>query len=188
MAGRDTFRKFKGIIAVMVGFHRLLPGKINYYMLRGLRNFNGRPGLLLRYVLLKSLAKSCGDNVSVQPGVYLFNIDKMEIGSNVSIHPMCYLDAAGGISIGDNVSIAHASSVLSVNHTWDDPALPIKYNPEAFAKTVIGNDVWIGSGVRILAGVEIPARTVVAAGAVLSKSPETNGVYGGVPARLIKAI
>jgi acetyltransferase-like isoleucine patch superfamily enzyme len=188
MAGRDTFRKFKGIIGAMVAFHRLLPRRVNYSLLRSMREVNGRTGLLLRYVLLKSLAKSCGDNVSVQPGVHLFNLDKMDIGNNVSIHPMCYLDAAGGISIGDNVSIAHAASVLSVNHTWKNAELPIKYNPESSAPTTIADDVWIGCGVRILAGVSIPSRTVIAAGAVVSKSPGASGVYGGIPARLIKPV
>ncbi|AZB23010.1 acyltransferase [Kaistella haifensis] len=112
----------------------------------------------------------------------------MELGNNVSIHPMCYIDAAGGIKIGSNVSIAHSTTLISTNHTWDNVDLPIKYNPETFAEIIIEDDVWIGCGVRILAGVKIRRRSVVAAGAVVNKSFDNNALIGGVPAKFLKAI
>jgi len=186
--GRDKFRKIKGLISILVAFHSIFPYRFNLFLMRFFRNTNGKFGLLVRYVLLKNLADSCGDNVSVQPGVYLFNVNKMTIGHNVSIHPMCYLDAAGGLNIGNDVSIAHASSIMTTNHAWDDLSIPIKYNPETFAKVTIADDVWIGAGVRILAGVTVASRSIVAAGAVLNKSTESHAIYGGVPAKLIKKI
>ncbi len=187
-SGRDKFRKIKGFISVLVAMHSVLPRRFNFFLFKMFRNTNGKIGLLVRYVLLKNLAKSCGDNVSVQPGAFLFNIQNMILGNNISIHPMCYLDAAGGLEIGDDVSIAHASSIMTTNHTWDDLSIPIKYNPETMAKVTIANDVWIGSGVRILASVNIGTRCVIAAGAVLNKDAESHSVYGGVPAKLIKKI
>lgn len=185
-SGRDKFKKLKGVISLLVAIDSMLGRRINGFLLKFFRNTNGVIGLLIRYVLLKNLAKSCGDNVSIHPGVYLFNLNKLSIGSNVSIHPMCYLDAAGGLSIGDNVSIAHNCSLLTANHTWDDTSLPIKYNPEVLAEVVIGNDVWLGCGVRILAGVRLANRSVIAAGAVVNRDTEKSSVYGGVPARLLK--
>jgi len=186
--GRDKFRRIKGLISILVAIHSIFPYSFNLFLIKFFRNTNGKIGLLIRYVLLKNLTQTCGDNVSIQPGVYLFNLKKMRLGNNVSIHPMCYLDAAGGLEIGDNVSIAHASSVMTTNHSWDDVSIPIKYNPETFAKVKIADDVWIGSGVRILAGVTIAPRCVIAAGAVLNKSTESHSVYGGVPAKFIKKI
>jgi acetyltransferase-like isoleucine patch superfamily enzyme len=186
--GRDKFRKIKGLISILVAIHSVLPYGFNLFLMKSFRHTNGNIALLIRYVLLKNLAESCGDNVSVQPGVYLFSLNKMTIGNNVSIHPMCYLDAAGGLNIGSDVSIAHASSIMTTNHAWEDVSTPIKYNPEAFAKVTVCDDVWIGSGVRILAGVTIASRGVIAAGAVVNKSTESHAVYGGVPAKLIKKI
>jgi acetyltransferase-like isoleucine patch superfamily enzyme len=186
--GRDKFRKIKGLISVWVALHSIFPYGFNMFLMRFFRNTNGKIGLLIRYVLLKNLCKSCGDNVSVQPGVYLFNLKNVTIGHNVSIHPMCYIDAAGGLEIGNDVSIAHASSIMTTNHAWDNTTIPIKYNPETFAKVTIAEDVWIGAGVRILAGVTIASRGVIAAGAVLNKSTESHAVYGGVPAKMIKKI
>jgi acetyltransferase-like isoleucine patch superfamily enzyme len=187
-SGRDKFKKFKGIISLASSFTSLFPAFILKFLFTFFRNKNGKSGLLIRYILLRNLAKSCGDNVSIQPNVFLFNIHLISFGNNVSVHPMCYIDGAGKIEIGNDVSIAHSSSILSTNHKWDDVSVPIKYNKETFSKVTIDNDVWIGCGCRILAGVTINRRTVVAAGAVVTVDVEPNSVYGGVPAKLIKKI
>lgn len=51
---------------------------------------------------------------------------------------------------------------------------------------VIGNDVWIGSHVLIMDGVTIGDGAVIAAGAVVASNIEPYGIYGGVPAKLIR--
>lgn len=50
----------------------------------------------------------------------------------------------------------------------------------------IGNDVWIGSHVRILQGVTIGDGAVIACGAVVTKDIPPYCVVGGVPAKLIR--
>lgn len=52
---------------------------------------------------------------------------------------------------------------------------------------VIGNDVWIGSNAKILAGVTVGDGAVIAAGAVVVKDVPPYHVVGGVPAKLIKS-
>lgn len=186
--GRAKFGKLKKIINILGAFFNVFGVKANYCFLKMFRNTNGKIGLLLRYVFLKNCCKSIGDNVSIQPNVFLFNLQNVEIGDNVSIHPMCYIEGAGGVSIGNDVSIAHSSTLISTNHTWEDKNIPIKYNKETFAEIVIEDDVWIGCGVRILSGVKINKRSIIAAGAVVNKEIESNTIYAGVPARLIKNI
>ena len=66
--------------------------------------------------------------------------------------------------------------------------MPIKYNPSVCSPIVVNDDVWIGCGCRILAGVEIGDRVVIAAGAVVNKNVERNSLYAGVPAKKIKSI
>jgi acetyltransferase-like isoleucine patch superfamily enzyme len=106
----------------------------------------------------------------------------------VSIHPNCYIDATGQISIGNNVSIAHNTSILSAEHTWGDSGLPIKYNKVELKPVSIENDVWIGCGCRILAGVTISHRVIIAARAVVNCNCKSNTIHGVVPAKLIKKI
>ncbi|SIR12555.1 acyltransferase [Chryseobacterium sp. RU33C] len=188
MKGRDQFKKFKKIIDLFVKIFSFLGKNGNEFLLRRVRNTNGKLGLVLRYIFIKNLAKKVGDNVSVQPGVFIFNLNYIEFGNNISIHPMCYLEGAGGIKIGNDVSIAHATTLISTNHTWEDLTTPIKYNKEVLKPIVIEDDVWVGCGVRILSGVIIKRRSIVAAGAVVNKTFEENSIIGGVPAKIIKKL
>jgi acetyltransferase-like isoleucine patch superfamily enzyme len=188
MSGRKKFQSIKSIINLFVKINSIFPNGLNRLLFLCFRNFPGKLGLLIRYILLRNLSKDCGENVSVHPNVFLLNVDKISFGNNVSIHPMCYIDGAGGIFIGNDVSVAHSTTILSTNHTWININIPIKYNEKTFASVFIGDDVWIGCGCRILAGVKIASRAVLAAGAVLNKDVYSNTLVGGVPAKEIKKI
>lgn len=58
--------------------------------------------------------------------------------------------------------------------------------PVQDAPVVIEDDVWCGANVTILKGVTIGRGSVVAAGAVVTKSFPPYSIIGGVPAKLIK--
>lgn len=53
-------------------------------------------------------------------------------------------------------------------------------------KTCIGNDVWIGCNVTILAGVKIGNGSIIGAGAVVTHDVEPYSIVAGVPAKLIR--
>jgi acetyltransferase-like isoleucine patch superfamily enzyme len=57
---------------------------------------------------------------------------------------------------------------------------------EEFDETNLGNDVWIGAKVCVRDGVRIGDGVMVGAGAVVVKDLEPYGIYGGVPAKLIR--
>lgn len=121
-------------------------------------------------------------------GVEVKEWQNLRLGSNVSIHKDCYIDASGGLVIGSDVSIAHGSSILTFEHSWDDELIPIRSNPIRFSAVIIEDDVWIGCGCRILAGVTIRSRVVVAAGAVVTSEVASRSLVGGVPHKFIKRI
>lgn len=164
------------------------PESIRKRMFESCINIRGRKGIFLRYILFSSLVSRCGRNVMIGEGVYFRNLQLLRCGDNVSINEMCFIDASGGLEIGSNVSIAHGCSILTSNHTYMDPNQPIKYNPITFAPVVIDEDVWIGCGCRILAGVTLHKRCIVAAGAVVNKDVNSGTIVGGVPAHTIKQI
>lgn len=53
-------------------------------------------------------------------------------------------------------------------------------------KTVIGNDVWIGQGAFLKAGVKIGDGAIIAAHACVVKDVEPYAIVGGVPARVLR--
>lgn len=61
-----------------------------------------------------------------------------------------------------------------------------KYSFAKMKRTIIGNDVWIGSGAKLKTGVRIGDGAIIAAGAVVTKDVPPYAVVGGVPARIIR--
>lgn len=184
--GRDTFKKYKRIMLLLSRIAGCLPLKIRKRLFDILRNKKGKSGIAIRYILLKSIAKYVGDNVSIREGVYMYNIENIEIGDNVSIHPMCYIEAAGGISIGNNVSIAHLVTIMSCTHIFNDKDIPIKDQDIRCEKTIIEDNVWIGAKATILYGVTVSEGSIVGANSLVNKNVPPFIVVGGIPAKQIK--
>ena len=183
--GRDEFLKYKPFMLTLVAFIKVVPLNLRISIFNFLRMLQGRLGLALRYILLKSIAKECGDNVSIHPGVYLYSPENLVLGKNVSIHPMCYIDCTGEIEIGNDVSIAHNTTIMSTEHKYKKVSLPIKDQGLNRYKTIIGSDVWIGAGSRILAGVTISEGCVIGAASVVTKKTLPYSVYVGAPVKKI---
>lgn len=186
MNGREIFRKFGRYIYAIVYIEKAIPAKIRLKILSRIRNKDSKIAMLHRYIIVKSLAKNVGSNVSIFPNVYFENIENLSIGNNVSIHQMCYIDAEGGIEIGDNVSIAHRSTILSSNHAFRNVFIPIKYQKMNIEKTIIENDIWIGCGCVILAGVHIESGCVIGANSTVTHNITAFSIAVGSPAQVIK--
>jgi acetyltransferase-like isoleucine patch superfamily enzyme len=106
------------------------------------------------------------------------------IGKNVFINSGCRFQDQGGITIGDDVLIGHNAVLATLNHGF----APDKRKNIYPAPIVIGNNVWVGSNVTILAGITIGNNAIIAAGAVVTKDVPENVVVADVPAKIIKDI
>ena len=71
------------------------------------------------------------------------------------------------------------------NHTTDGNNL-IKYQLSTIKSISIGQDCWIGSGAKILAGVTIGNGAVIGANSVVTKDIPPFAIAVGSPARVIK--
>ena len=152
------------------------------------RHVPTRLGVAMRYVGLKALARTCGEVVAVFDGAYLFHLECADFGDHVSIHPMCYIDAAGGLTIGSHVSIAHGVTIMTTEHDYTREIGTIRDAPAIFRQVRIEDNVWIGAGAKVLAGVRIGGHSVVGAGAVVTSDVEPGTVVVGVPARVLRRI
>ena len=57
---------------------------------------------------------------------------------------------------------------------------------EELGEVEIGNDVWIGSNVLILADIKIGDGSIIASGAIVTRDVEPYSIVGGIPAKVIK--
>ena len=98
-----------------------------------------------------------------------------------------YVRASMSIRFGDHSGAAEHSSIRDSNH---GTVLGVDFLAQRSESgpIVIGRDVWIGAGCRILKGATIPDGCVISANSiVLEKSKlEPNCIYGGSPVRFLK--
>lgn len=189
MRGREKFNKYKKPISTLVSVARKFPERTLLKAFEKRRYTRGLFGLGIRYVLLKALAKDCGDNVAIMPGAYILHPQNISLGNNVSIHPMCYIECGEGVGsvvIGDDVSIAHGVTIMATSHRYTDDSVSIKDQGLDSKETVIGSNVWIGAKASILAGVTISDGCVIGANSVVTKDTDFKSVYVGSPAKKIK--
>lgn len=112
-------------------------------------------------------------------------VEKIQRGSRCpGMSHGCHIDGRNGIIFEDNVWIGPRVSIISMNHDVNDYS---RYTPNL--PVVIRRDCWLGANAIILPGVELGEHTVVAAGAIVTKSfPEGNQVLAGNPAKVIKKL
>jgi len=127
-----------------------------------------------------------GNNFSSMGSMYLYsNQGELIIGNNVRLNTNVHINASGGkVTIGDDVLIAPNVVIRCCDHDFKRSC---KINEQAHLKgeITIGDDVWIASNAVITANVSLANGTVVAAGAVVTKSTEPYSIVAGVPARKI---
>lgn len=95
---------------------------------------------------------------------------------------------SGIVTIGKDVMIGPELMCYTTNHKTTRTDIPMI--DQGFSKTrpiTIGDDVWIGSRVIILGGVNVGNGAVIGAGSVVTHDVPPYSVVGGNPARIIKS-
>lgn len=120
----------------------------------------------------------------------------VEIGDNVGISSAC-IWAKEKIYIGNNVNIGGDCLIMDNDaHPHDYLKRRSNYIKEVgwnsyletipTAPIVVEDDVWIGARCIILKGVHIGARSIIAAGSVVTKDIPSDSIAGGNPCRILR--
>lgn len=110
----------------------------------------------------------------------------IHIGDECHIQPWCsFLAGVESVAIGRRCEIASGCGVVCYNHMLA-PGVPVREQPlVSKGPVVIGDDVWLGLGVKVLQNVRIGDGAVIGANAVVTRDIPANAIAVGVPAEVI---
>lgn len=163
--------------AIVLGRDRALEGSTQLLALV--------PGLLgqyLRRAFLSHAIARCHHTVTIEFGT-IFSQTAARLDENVYIGPRCHL---GLVHLERDVLLAAGVHVPSgrTTHGIEDPSVPIREQPSHRRVVRVGQGAWVGSAAVVMA--DVGARTVIGAGAVVTRSIPADVVAAGVPARIVR--
>ncbi|MEV7012862.1 sugar O-acetyltransferase [Streptosporangium sp. NPDC051022] len=136
--------------------------------------------------VLEELLGSIAKDAHVRPPLYVDYGVHITIGSDTFVnYGLTALDVAP-ITVGDDVQIGPGVQLLTPTHPIDPEQRRNKL--ESAGPIVIGDNVWLGGGAIVLAGVTVGADSVIGAGAVVTRDIPPGVVAAGTPARVIRHI
>ncbi|MEU2610453.1 sugar O-acetyltransferase [Micromonospora sp. NPDC007271] len=139
-----------------------------------------------RLAVLRELLGSLGADTWVRPPFHCDYGWQTHIGPRTFVNfNAVFLDVAR-ITIGADVQIGPNVQLLTATHPIEPEARRAKW--ESARPITIGDNVWLGGGVIVLAGVTIGENTVVGAGAVVTRDLPPNVVAVGNPARPVRSL
>jgi acetyltransferase-like isoleucine patch superfamily enzyme len=177
--------------------HHTRPSKFVYiksilWSVISLQFFVDLAKLLAYYIVNHSVGKRqaiVGKNTKIHPTVILRQAERIIIGDNCLINHNNVLQAGkkeAKIIIGDYVHTGANVMIIAFNHAFDNPEIPSIEQDYYDADVTIEDDVWIGGGAIILAGVRIGKGAIIAAGAVVNRNVPPYSIVGGIPAKILK--
>jgi len=108
------------------------------------------------------------------------------LGHGVTIEQRCHITAASKLCIGNGTIMLFDVMITDIDHEYQNLNLPVRQQPLAVAKTIIGENCFIGSGAKINAGTTLGKHCIVGASAVVRGSFPDYCVIVGAPAKIIK--
>ena len=113
-----------------------------------------------------------------------FTTNRVDFADWVFVNQRCHFDNAARVTLEEGVLVG--MDVLFVTTTHEVGDASGRAGRQRSEPIVIGRGSWIGARATVLAGVTVGEGCVVAAGAVVTADCRPHGLYGGVPARLLR--
>jgi len=116
---------------------------------------------------------------------------QLRVGNNVDIGWMTTIAVGRKVEIGNNVRIAGRTLLAGYpGHPIDAKARAdgLPETEDQVGNIILEDDVWLATGVSVMAGVRIGRGTIVAAGSVVTRDLPSMVLAGGIPAKVIRSL
>jgi acetyltransferase-like isoleucine patch superfamily enzyme len=109
----------------------------------------------------------------------------VRIGDHTVVGRNCIIASKTRLTIGNYVLIGAYCQLIDHSHGFKADELITNQKAEC-APLTIRDDVWIGTGAKVLAGVSVGQGAVIGANSVVTKNIPEYQIWAGNPARFIK--
>lgn len=148
-----------------------------------------RTGILRNMLGSIGQRSAVGRNFLCQCGKHIFIGDKSVINDNCTMMDENHIRIGNQVLIAPNVQFYTATHPINYNErfveNWNENSGELFFRTRSLPITVEDN-VWIGGGSIILAGITIGTGSVIGAGSVVTKSIPANCVAVGNPCKVIR--
>lgn len=142
----------------------------------------GLSGQFVRRAFYGAVLAECHPDSCIQWGT-VFSSEEARVGRGVYVGARCMLGRVvleEDVTLGSNIDIPSGRN----QHGFDDPDVPVQEQPGRYETVRIGRNTWVGNSAVILA--DVGARSVVAAGSVVTAPLPDDVIAGGNPARVLR--
>jgi acetyltransferase-like isoleucine patch superfamily enzyme len=110
----------------------------------------------------------------------------IELGDHVNIGFHSEVFSGSRVTVGAYGLFAAYTYLVGGGHEFDRPDVPVIEQGRSSRGIVLGENVWLGTGAKVLDGVRVGRDVVVGAGAVVTEDLPDGVVAVGVPARAVR--
>jgi acetyltransferase-like isoleucine patch superfamily enzyme len=110
----------------------------------------------------------------------------IELGKKVNLGFHCEVFSASRVRVGDFGLFAAYTYLVGGGHDFDKVDVPIIEQKRSSQGITLGDNVWLGTGTKVLDGVHLGSHVVVGAGSIVREDLGDGAIAAGVPARVIR--
>lgn len=139
------------------------------------------PFMGIKIALLRSFGAKIGKGLILKNNVNIKFPWKLIVGDDVWIGENCWIDNIDNVVIRNNVCISQGALILTGNHDYSIYNMPYRNAP-----ITLMDGCWIGARAIVCPGVVVKENAILTVGSISTKNMESNGIYQGNPAKLIR--
>jgi acetyltransferase-like isoleucine patch superfamily enzyme len=108
------------------------------------------------------------------------------LGDHANLGFHCEVFSGSSVTVGRHALFAAQVYVVGGGHEFEAGDAAVIDQPRTSRGIVLGDDVWLGTGAKVLDGVRIGSHAVVGANAVVTADLPEAAIAAGVPARVLR--
>ena len=109
------------------------------------------------------------------------------LGDHANLGFHCEIFSGSSVSVGSHALFAAQAYLVGGGHDFEAGDGAVIDQPRTSRGIVLGDNVWLGTGAKVLDGVKIGKDAVVGAGAVVNTDLPEGAIAAGVPARVLRS-